>query len=56
MQIGDDSTYHMNGVGIIFIKMLDGTTRDKDVRYVPQMKKNIFTRNRRIPDHSVCWE
>jgi len=34
----------MNGIGTIHIKMFDGVVRDlTEVRYVPQMKKNIIS-------------
>jgi len=43
MQMGDDSTCSMNGVGKVLIKMFDRMVREmKDVRYVPQMKKNLI--------------
>jgi len=42
--MGDDSIYNMDGVDTILIKMFDGMVRElKDVRYVPQMKKNLIS-------------
>ena len=40
--MGDDSTCSMDGVGMVFIKIFDWMVRElKDVRYVPQMKRNL---------------
>ena len=42
--MGDDEACQMNGIGTICIKMFDGVVRDlTEVRYVPQMKKNIIS-------------
>ena len=42
--MGDDFTCSMDGVGTVLIKMFDGIVRElKDVRYVPQMKKNFIS-------------
>ena len=44
VQMRDNSTYSMDGVGIVLIKMFDGMMRElKDVRYIPQMKKNLIS-------------
>jgi len=44
MQMGRDSTYNMDGVGTIFIKIFDRMVRElKDVRHVSQMKKNFIS-------------
>ena len=44
VQTGDDSTCGRDGVGAILIKMFDGMVRElKNVRYVPQMKKNLIS-------------
>jgi len=44
VQMGDGSTCNMDGVGTVLIKMFDGMVRElKDVRYIPQMKKNIIS-------------
>ena len=40
----NDATCQMIGIGTVRIKMFDGVVRDlTDVRYVPQMKKNIIS-------------
>ena len=42
--MGDDGACQMNGTGTVRIKMFDGVVRDLiEVRYVPQMKKNIIS-------------
>jgi len=42
--MGDDSTCSMNGVGTTLIKIFNEMMKElKDVRYVPQMKKNLFS-------------
>jgi len=44
VQMGDDSTSNMDGVGTVLIKMFDGMVRElKDVRYIPQMKKSLIS-------------
>jgi len=43
VQMGDDFACNMGGVGTVLIKIFDGMVRDlKDVRYIPQIKKNII--------------
>ena len=40
----NDTAYQMIRIGTVRIKMFDGMARDlTDVRYVPQMKKNIIS-------------
>jgi len=42
--IGDDCPCDMEGIGTILIKMFDGMVRKlKEVRYVPQLKKNLIS-------------
>ena len=42
--MGNDSTCSMDGVDTILIKMFNGIMKTlKDVRYVPQMKKNFIS-------------
>jgi len=41
--MGDDRPCNMKGIGTVHIKMFDGMVRElKDVRYVPQLKKNLI--------------
>ena len=41
--MGDDHPCIMEGVGTIQIKMFDGMVRElKEVRYVPQLKRNLI--------------
>jgi len=41
--MGDDFTCIMDGVCTVLIKMFTGIIRElKDVRYIPQMKKNFI--------------
>ena len=41
--MGDDHSCIMEGVGTIQIKMFDGMVRElKEVRYVPQLKRNLI--------------
>ena len=43
MSIGNDHTCRMEGISTVRIKMFDGMVRElKDVRYVPQLKKNVI--------------
>ena len=40
----NDTAYQMIRVGIVRIKMFDGVVKDlTDVRYIPQMKKNVIS-------------
>jgi len=40
----DDRPCHMDRTGIILVKMFDGMVRElKDVRYVPQLKRNLIS-------------
>jgi len=42
--MGDDRPCHMEGIGTVLIKMFDGMVQKlKDVRYVPQLKKNLIS-------------
>jgi len=42
--IGDDHQCNIEGMGTVHIKMEDGIVRElKDVRYVPQLKKNLIS-------------
>ena len=42
--MGNDSTYNMDIVVTVLIKMFDVIVRElKDVRYIPQMKKNFIS-------------
>ena len=42
--MGDDHPCIMEGVGTIQIKMFDGMIRElKEVRYVPQLKRNLIS-------------
>ena len=42
--MGDDHPCIMDGVGTIQIKMFDGMIRElKEVRYVPQLKRNLIS-------------
>jgi len=39
----DDRPCHMEGICTILVKMFDGMVRElKDVRYVPQLKRNFI--------------
>ena len=41
--MGDDLPCHMEGIGTILVKMFDEMVRElKDVRYVPQLKRNLI--------------
>ena len=41
--MGDDRSCNMKEIGIAQIKMFEGMVRElKEVRYVPQMKKNLI--------------
>ena len=41
---GDDHPCNIEGMGTVRIKMEDGIVRElKEVRYVPQLKKNLIT-------------
>jgi len=43
MSFGDGHTYQIEGIGTIHIKLSDWIVRKlKDVRYVPQLKKNFI--------------
>jgi len=40
----NDAACQMIGIGTVRIKMFDGVVKDlTDVRYIPQMKKNIIS-------------
>ena len=42
--MSDDSTSIMDGVVTVLIKIFDEMVRElKDIRYVPQMKKNLIS-------------
>jgi len=42
--MGDDRPCHMEGIGIVLVKMFDGMVRElKNVRYVPQLKRNLIS-------------
>ena len=42
--MGDDRPCNMKEIGIVFIKMFDGIVRRlKEVRYIPQLKKNLIS-------------
>ena len=42
--MGDDYPYKVKKMGTIRIKMFDGMIRElKDVRYVPQLKRNFIS-------------
>jgi len=44
--MGDDRPCRMKGIGNILVKMFDGMVRElKDVRYVPQLKRNLISVN-----------
>jgi len=41
---GVGHTYHIEEICTVYIKMFDGTVRElQDVRYVPQLKKNLIS-------------
>ena len=43
MSFDNIHTCHIEGIGIMHIKLLDGMIRKlKDVRYVPQLQKNLI--------------
>jgi len=40
--MGDDGSYHMEGICTVLVKIFDRMVRElKDVRYIPQLKKNL---------------
>jgi len=42
--MGDDHTCNMGGVSMILINMFNEMVREqKDVRYIPQIKKNLIS-------------
>jgi len=42
--MGDDHPYNVKGISTVSVKMADGIVRElKEVRYVPQLKKNIIS-------------
>jgi len=42
--MGDEHPCKVEGIGIVRIKMFDGTVRElKEVRYVPQVKNNLIS-------------
>jgi len=42
--IGDDRPCHIEGIGIVLVKIFDGMVEElKDVRYVPPLKKNLIS-------------
>ena len=44
MVMDDDHPCHMKQIGTILVKMFDGMVREqKDVKYVPQLKKNLIS-------------
>jgi len=44
VQMGNNSTCNMDGLGKILVNMFDRMVGElKDVRYVPQMKKNLIS-------------
>ena len=44
MTFGYEHTCHIEGIGTVCIKLFDGMIRElKDVRYVPQLKKNLIS-------------
>ena len=40
--MGDDRPCNMEGIGTVLIKIFDRVRELKEVRYVPQMKRNII--------------
>ena len=41
--MSDNHPCHMEGIGIVLVKMFDGMVQElKDVRYVPQLKRNLI--------------
>ena len=41
--MGDDHPCHMERICTVLVKMFDGMVQElKDVRYVPQLKKNLI--------------
>ncbi|WRX12668.1 zinc finger protein [Theobroma cacao] len=43
VQLGDDFSLSVVGIGTIRIKMFDGMVRTLEVKYVPDMKKNLIS-------------
>ena len=42
--MGDDHPCNEEGMGTVRIKMFDGIVRElKEVKYVPQLKRNLFS-------------
>jgi len=42
--MGDDHPYKVEGIGTVCIKIFDGIVQElKEVRYVPQLKRNIIS-------------
>ena len=42
--MGDDHSYNVEGMITVLIKMFDGIVRElKEVRYVPQLKRNLIS-------------
>jgi len=42
--MGDDHPCNVEGIGTVCIKMFDGIVQKlKEVRYVPQLKKNLIS-------------
>jgi len=42
--MGDDHPCNVEGIGTVRIKMFDGIVRElKEVRYVPQLKRNLIS-------------
>ena len=42
--MNDDNLCNIEGIGTIRVKMFDGIVRElKEVRYVPQLKKNLIS-------------
>ena len=42
--MGDDHPCNVEGMGTVHIKMFDGIVRElKEVRYVPQLKRNLIS-------------
>ena len=42
--MSDDRPCHIEGIGTVLIKIVDRMVRElKDVRYVPQLKKNLIS-------------
>ena len=43
MSFDIELTFHIEGIGIVRIKLSDGIVRElKDVRYVPELNKNLI--------------